>query len=192
MFLSREPSNRCPERMQWLLSLLPAGGRRQVVINIKVALFQLELTREKMLRHALAAVNEYVAEDSLFAASEFPKLVGAEVQNIFVIVRNKVNMYAYHDDIDTLVDMHHHIAQSAMNTPDLRLATLATIQTFHAKVRVTPAQASATGGPRVNALAVANEEAGAGYPHSLRKGTGPSSRSVTCTRPRCSPSACTR
>jgi len=179
--------------MQWLLSPLPAGGRRQVVINIKVALFQLELTREKMLRHALAAVNEYVAEDSLFAASEFPKLVAAEVQNIFVIVRNKVNMYAYHDDIDTLVDMHHHIAQSAMNTPDLRLATLATIQTFHAKVRVPPpAQASATDGPRVNALAAANEEAGAGYPQSLRKGTGPSSRSVTCTRPRCSPSACTR
>jgi len=148
---------------------VPAGGRRQVVINIKVALFQLELTREKMLRHALAAINEYVAEDSLFAASDFPKLVAAEVQNIFVIVRNKVNMYAYHDDIDTLVDMHHHIAQSAMNTPDLRLATLATIQTFHAKVRPRPfARASAAVGARVNTLAAGNEERGGGGGHVRR------------------------
>ena len=95
----------------------------------------MELDSENTLRRSLAAVNQYAAEDPVTAKSDFAQHVKAEVNNIFVILRNKVNMVAYHDDIDTMTDMHHHIAQSAMNTPDLRLATLMTIQRFHARVR---------------------------------------------------------
>ena len=112
----------------------PRLPNAQVIINIKVALFRMDLDSENTLRRSLAAVNQYASEDPVTAKSDFAQHVKAEVNNIFVILRNKVNMVAYHDDIDTMTDMHHHIAQSAMNTPDLRLATLMTIQRFHARV----------------------------------------------------------
>ena len=109
----------------------------KVAINLKVALFRLELDSETTLRRALATINAYVDEERSLPATavDLPRMVKGEVRNIFVILRNKVSMTAYQDDIDTMTDMHHHIGQSAMNTPDLRLASLMTIQRFHARVR---------------------------------------------------------
>jgi len=50
------------------------------------------------------------------------------VQKLFLILRDSVKMNEYQDDTEMMADMHYRIAQGYMNAPDLRLASLDTLQ----------------------------------------------------------------